>query len=867
MIVPRATYRLQFNKDFTFRDALALVDYFAALGVSHLYASPFLMARPGSTHGYDITDHNRLNPEIGTEEDLSALVAALRERGMGLILDFVPNHMGIGSDNPWWLEVLELGESAPVASFFDIDWDAGNGKVLLPILGDHYGTVLVNGEIRVRFDAAEGTISAWYWDHRFPIAPADYPELLRNAAVPDEAADEHQRIVDELGRLALESRRRWRPGIYDETRQLQRDLAAIAEVPTVAAALAEAVESVNGEAGRRTTWHGLHQLLERQAYRLAYWRVAADEINYRRFFNINDLAGLRVELPELFERMHRLVFRLIDEGKLDGLRIDHIDGLFDPREYCERLQARYPDGLYVVVEKILAHDETLPDWPVAGTTGYEFTNAVLGLFVDPAGEGPLLRRYARHARPEPFDAVLYDAKRRIMQVNLASEMAVLAREFHRLSSSDWRTRDFTLNGMRQALEEVIAHFPVYRTYVSRRGVSDEDRARIERAVGEAKRRSPFTDTSIFDFIARVLTGDLGKQRGGWSRAEVLRLAMRLQQVTGPVMAKGFEDTALYRWFPLLALNEVGGDPRLFGMSPEAFHSFCRRRAELSPHALSATATHDTKRGEDARARLALISEMPHEWSIKVAHWHRLTAALRGPVDRNHEWLFYQALFGAWEDDPALADRIAVYMLKAVREGKEKSGWANPDLDYEAAVETFIRAALRFRPFADDMAAFVAEYERLGEVNGLAQTLLKLAAPGVPDIYQGTELPDFSLVDPDNRRPVDFARRRKLLDEGDEARHEKLFLIRRALALRPSGDYVPLAAEGAKASHLFAFVRGGRVLAAVPRLVVGLHGDWGDTRLSLPRGVWRDALADRRLEGTVSAADLFAPFPVALLEAL
>lgn len=863
MKTPRATYRLQFNKNFTFRDALGLVDYFAALGVSHLYASPFLMARPGSTHGYDITDHNRINPEIGTEKELDALVAALKERGMGLILDFVPNHMRIGSDNPWWLDVLEWGEGSPVAPFFDIDWDAGNGKVLLPILGDQYGAVLMKGEIRVRFDAADGTISAWYWDHRFPIAPTDYAELLQGASVPDEAGDEYQRILDELSRLAWETRRRWRPGIHAEVLQLQRDLAALARDERTAAALADSIESINGETDRRATWRPLHALLERQAYRLAYWRVAADEINYRRFFNINDLAGLRVELPELFDRMHRLVFRLIDAGKLDGLRIDHIDGLFDPREYCERLQARYPEGLYVVVEKILAHDEALPDWPVAGTTGYEFANAVLGLFIDPAGEAPLLRRYARHARPERFDDVLYQSKKRIMQVTLASEMAVLAREFHRLSSADWRSRDFTLNGMRQALEEVIAYFPVYRTYVSRRGVSAEDRARIEAAVAEAKRRSPASDTSIFDFLARLLTGDLGKARGGWSRAEVLRLAMRLQQVTGPVMAKGFEDTALYRWFPLLALNEVGGEPRRFGVGPEEFHEFCRRRADAWPHALSATATHDTKRGEDARARLALISEMPREWGIKVAQWRRLNAELRGPVVPNHEWLFYQALFGAWEDDPALADRMAAYMVKAVREGKEQSGWANPDLDYEAAVEGFVRAALRFRPFADDMAGFVAEHARLGEVNGLAQTLLKLAAPGVPDIYQGTELRDLSLVDPDNRRPVDFALRKRLLETAKS--EEKLLLIRRGLALRPEGDYVPLVADGTKSRHLLAFTRGGRVLAAVPRLVLGLRGDWADTRLTLPPGRWHDALAERTLEGTIAAADLFAPFPVALLE--
>jgi (1->4)-alpha-D-glucan 1-alpha-D-glucosylmutase len=869
MRIPRATYRLQFNKDFTFRHALALIDYFAALGVSHIYASPFLLARPGSTHGYDITDHNRINPEIGTEQELEELIAALQARGMGLILDFVPNHMGIGSDNPWWLDVLESGESSPVAPFFDIDWDSGNGKVLLPVLGDQYGAILTKGEIQLRFEAATGTISAWYWDHRFPIAPSDYAELLQAVPLLEEGGEEFQRILDELARLALESRRRWRPGIHAETRQLQRDLAELAKNPRVAAALEETIAGINGVPGKRASWRMLHHILERQAYRLAYWRVAADEINYRRFFNINDLAGLRVELPELFDRMHDLVFGLIDAGKLDGLRIDHIDGLFDPRDYAERLQARFPDGLYVVVEKILAHDEELPDWPVAGTTGYEFTNLVLGLFVDPVGEAPLLRRYARLARDDSFDEVLYQSKTRIMEVNLASEMGVLAREFHRLSSADWRSRDFTLNGMRQALEEVIAFFPVYRTYVSRRGISDEDRARIEGAVAEAKRRSPATDTSIFDFLRRLLTGDLARGGGGWSRVEVLRLAMRLQQVTGPVMAKGFEDTALYRWFPLVALNEVGGEPRRFGVSAEEFHAFCRRRVERWPHAMLATATHDTKRGEDARARIALLSEISREWGLKVARWRRINTEPRGNVDPNHEWLFYQALFGSWEpEDPAFAERMAAYMLKAVREGKERSSWGNPDTEYEGAVEHFVHSSLAYAPFVNDMAEFVGRYARLGAINSLAQTLLKLTAPGVPDIYRGTELWDFSLVDPDNRRPVDFNVRRKLLDAAPDGRwedgREKLFLIRRALALQPDGDYIPLMPEGAKAKHLLAFTRGGRVLTAVPRLIVGLRGDWSDTTLTLPDGTWKDALSDRRLEGTVAAANLLKPFPVALL---
>jgi (1->4)-alpha-D-glucan 1-alpha-D-glucosylmutase len=890
LIIPRATYRLQFHRDFTFRDALGLVEYFAALGISHLYASPFLQARPGSTHGYDITHHDRLNPEVGTEEDLEGLVAALKARGMGLILDFVPNHMGIGSDNPWWVDVLEWGESSPVAPFFDIDWDAGHGKVLLPILGDQYGAIIAKGEIELRFDAATGSISAWYYEHRFPISPNDYAELLQGASVPDEEAEELARIVDDFARLAYESRRRWRAGIYAEIGQLKQDLASLSANAVARAAIEAAVASVNGKPGVRASWRALHALLERQAYRPAYWRVAADEINYRRFFNINDLAGLRVELPELFERMHALVFRYLDEGKLDGIRIDHIDGLFDPREYAERLQARFPQGLYVLVEKILAADEELPDWPVAGTTGYEFTNEVLGLLVDPDGQVPLERRYARlTGRSESCGEVLYASKRRIMQVNLASEMAVLAREFHRLSTSDWRSRDFTLNGMRQALEEVIAFFPVYRTYVSRRGATAEDRRRIEHAVGEAKRRSLAVDTSIFDFLGRLLTGDLARER--YNRAEVLRLAMRLQQVTGPVTAKGVEDTAFYRYVPLLALNEVGGDPARFGVSPDEFHRFAKGRAERWPHALLATATHDTKRGEDARARLALLSELPREWGRNVARWHRLNGALLGEMAPNHEWLFYQTLYGSWpiglaaKNAADLRERVAAYMTKAIREGKEFSGWANPNEAYEAAVTAFVEGALdyaRSKAFLDEMAGFVAGTAPLGVINSLAQTLVKMTAPGVPDIYQGCELWDFSMVDPDNRRPVDYDARKRLLEDDGRTRPggEKLLLVRKALALRAAhprlfseGSYEPVRVEGRWARHVVAFERrhgGSRLLVAIPRLIAGFgrgrdKPGWDDTRL-LATGRWSDALAKRDLEAPLAASELFASFPVALLVA-
>ena len=640
----RATYRLQFHRSFTFSDATALVPYISKLGVSHIYASPIMEARPGSAHGYDIVNHDRLNPELGGEEDFAALVDALHLHDMGLILDFVPNHMAVGgADNAWWLDVLEWGWDSPFAEYFDINWRATRPdlkeRVLLPILGDQYGVVLENGEIEVRFDAELGSFSAWYFTHRLPISPHTYPSVLTQGGKP------LAQLAADFGALSYHEPR-------ESTAQLKLRLAEGARDPAIACAIASALTRVNGRKGQPESFLGLHRLLEAQAYRIADWRVAAEEINYRRFFNINELAGLRMELPEVFERTHRLVGKLIKRGDVQGLRIDHIDGLFDPRAYCERLQQAF-GPLYVLVEKILAHHESLPDWPVVGTTGYDFANQVLGLFVDPAGERAMTRFYRRVAnRRESFDEVLYASKKRIIQVNLASEMNVLAREFHGLSMRGWRTRDFTLNGILSALEEVVAAFPVYRTYVSTGDVSAEDQRYIEWALAQAKKRWRTADTSIFDFIHEVLTGHPAARNPDLRPAEVLRVAMHFQQVTGPVMAKGCEDTAFYRYVRLLALNEVGGDPRRFGLSLAAFHHQMRDRARAWPRAMLTTATHDTKRGEDARVRLALLSEVPREWGRRLMRWRRLNRSYRGQIDdeivpdRNVEYLFYQALLGA-----------------------------------------------------------------------------------------------------------------------------------------------------------------------------------------------------------------------------
>jgi (1->4)-alpha-D-glucan 1-alpha-D-glucosylmutase len=899
---PRATYRLQFHRGFTFRDATRLTPYLAALGVSHIYASPLTEARPGSTHGYDITDYNRLNPEIGSEADFCALVDALHAHGMGLILDFVPNHMGIGADNAWWRDVLAWGRDSPFARYFDINWHALRpdleGRVLLPVLGDQYGAILERGDIKLLFDTAAGSFSLGYFEHRFPISPRTCAPIL---AAGGGSLAGLARDFAALGALPAAAAR-------DRAAALQQALAEFARHRGAADAIAAALRHFEGQPGEPDSFLPLHRLIEAQAYRIAHWRVAADEINYRRFFNINDLAGLRMEEPALFEQAHRLLFALIERGDVQGVRIDHIDGLFDPCGYCERLRQHFATPVYVLVEKILAAYESLPDWPVAGTTGYDFTNQVLAIFVDPDGEKALDRIYRRFSgRRQSYEDILYASKLRIMRVNLASEMNVLAREFHALSMRDWRTRDFTLNGMLAALEETVAAFPVYRTYVAERGAGADDRRYIDWALAQAKKRWRGADVSIFDFLRGVLTGD-GRDQPD---ADALRTAMHFQQVTGPVMAKAAEDTAFYRYVRLVALNEVGGDPRRFGISVAAFHRLTRDRARSWPQAMVTTATHDTKRGEDARARLALLSEMPREWGRRLGRWLRLNRSRRAEIDgaavpeRNVEYLFYQALLGAWPpalvpDDAAgisdLARRLDEYMIKAVREAKENTSWSNPDPDYEAALRRFVGGVLdvsRPNPFLAEFHGFVLSLARPAAVTALAQLVLKLTVPGVPDIYQGGELWDFDLVDPDNRRPIDWETRRALLHAVAGARpadlaeswpdgREKLFVTHRLLALRgghpelfAAGDYQPLETLGDRAEHLCAFTRSHgdeRIAVAVPRLVYRLcqrdpDDRWGNTEIALPPAtVWRDIFACRRIESRdkLRAAELFAEFPVAVL---
>ena len=922
---PLSTYRLQFHRQFTLRHALELVDYLARLGVSHVYASPILTARPGSTHGYDIVNHNQLNPELGTPEDLDAFVAALHERGMGLVLDIVPNHMGVGGkDNAWWLDTLKWGELSPYARFFDIDFKTNRrgmrGKVMIPVLGELYGNVLTSGGITLRFDAAFGGFNAWYHEHCFPIDPRDYARILASAG---DAPAQHRPLLARFTELAQRD-----GNVYEAGRALERELTSRAQQdPALARYLERAAAALNGTPGDLRSWMGLHALLQEQSYRPSYYRAAADEINYRRFFNINDLAGIRVELPELFDETHRLVLRWVSEGKVQGLRIDHIDGLYDPRTYCRRLQehaGRPGQPAYIVVEKILAPHERLPsDWPISGTSGYDTLNLINGLFVEPKNERQLDRVYRHFSRRHlSFDGVLASSKQLIMQAALASEMNVLANELHRLAQKDLMSRDFTLRSFRDTLEEVFAHMPVYRTYVTPEGPSEQDRRYIDWAIGKARKASQGADMGIFDFLRHALTGALG-EGSAYDPAAVFRVAMRAQQISGPVMAKGMEDTAFYRYHRLISLNEVGGDPRRFGVTPGLFHRTNAERLEHWPFDMLAGSTHDTKRGEDARARINVLSEQPRAWAGEVATWMRTNRSRRTESESagtmpnpSDEYLFYQSLVGAWPLDLDLrdeaevatfADRVAAFMLKALREGKESSSWDNPNLEYEAALEQFVRDSLRpssTNPFPEQMARWVERIARPGAINSLAQTLLRLTIPGLPDTYRGSELWDLSLVDPDNRRPVDYAIRHRLLElcervanavldpdqraaaldelaRGWRDGREKLYLMRAVLNYRlehprlfQAGAYAPLTASGPLSEHVVAFARrdgADEAVVVVPRFTSKLDRtpggaiDWRGTALELAGQRYRSLLTGEVLDATapIDLERLLHGFPVAV----
>ena len=955
-VIPRATYRLQFNRDFTFDQATALIPYLADLGVSHCYASPYLRARPGSTHGYDIVDHSVLNPEIGNEGSYTAFTDALRKHGMGQILDVVPNHMGVmGTDNAWWLDVLENGPASAWGTFFDIDWDALNteltGKVLLPLLGDHYGTVLERGELRLDFDPQLGEFSLFYFQHRLPIDPASYPRIIgyrseQLALAMGESNEQYVELQTLLTAFSrLPARTETSPAAMAERQRdkdvYKRHLSVLhGSGPDIARHIADNIGELNGYPGDPASFDLLHDLIQLQGYRLAYWRVAADDINYRRFFDINDLAALRMEEAAVFEATHRFVLGILADNPINGLRIDHPDGLYDPEQYFNRLQQAVGGGklapgealpLYLVIEKIVADHERLPDeWPIHGSTGYRFANQTNALFVDGSAERRLTRIYQSFTgNYDSFETLAHEAKKLIMLTALASELNVLATRLTRIAVAGRETCDFTLNGLRNALIEVVASFPVYRSYITGSRISADDRRHIAWAVAVAKKHSQNADTGIYDFIQGVLTTDIAHDRSASYRQKVESFAMKFQQFSSPVMAKGVEDTAFYRYHRLSSLNDVGGEPRRFGLSVTAYHSATRNRAARCPHNLLASSTHDSKRSEDMRARINVLSEMPAAWKLMLKRWTRLNWARKREIDgvespsRNDEYLLYQTLIGAWPlthpDDAELAEfreRIDAYMIKAMREAKEFTSWSNINADHESAMSSFVQALLtpgETNLFLADFIPMVQPIAHYGLINSLAQTLIKLTSPGVPDIYQGCELWQFNLVDPDNRRPVDFSVRREqlaqvkalvnkppaqwrkplqtLIDDMSDGRI-KLYLLWQSLALRQrwpevfrDGDYLPLNISGQAAAHVCAYARrcGSRsIITLVPRLSARLTGNnftlpvgkaiWGDTTLELPQELaslpWSNALSGKRHAAAeqLLIGNLLSYFPVALLTA-
>lgn len=994
--IPVATYRLQFHKAFTFEDARLLVPYLDELGISDCYASPFLQASSDSSHGYDISNHNALNPEIGSEKEFQNFAAELHNYRMGLILDLVPNHMGIsGNDNVWWLDVLENGPSSLYAPFFDIDWTPVKAelkhKVLLPILGDQYGQVLENQDLVLTY--RNGTFFVMYFDRRLPIAPRQYAQVLQHRL--DVLIDllgqdnvhvlELQSIITALSHLPPPTETD-REKVIERQREKEiikkRLFKLSSESDDVKRFIEDNVRIFNGVKGDPRSFDLLDTLLSAQVYRLADWRVAAEEINYRRFFDINELAAIRMEDPVVFNHSHELVLRLIREGKVTGLRVDHPDGLYEPIDYLQRLQrgafleagrkvvesygsheqddweqmrervgrlydeelARDPQSplrlaFYIVVEKILTRGEKLPeDWPVDGTTGYDFLNRLNGVFVDSSHAKAFDDLYARYIHKRVnFQDLTYETKKLIMHTSMPSEMNVLGHQLNRISEKSRLSRDFTLNSLTEALREIIACFPVYRTYAGETSetISESDRNAIDRAVAKATKKNPTTNISIFDFIRDILCLRFPDYLKDEDKLERRDFVMKFQQCTGPIMAKGLEDTAFYVYNRLVALNEVGGDPERFGIPLSSFHRQNAQRLERWPHSLLATSTHDTKRGEDVRARINVLSEIPEEWKARLVCWSRLNKRKKllvddQPVpDRNEEYLLYQTLLGAWPLAPmdeggykAFMERIQEYMDKALKEAKVNTSWINPNKAYDDAIREFIGAILeppRRNPFLQDFLIFQSKIACYGIYNALSQTVLKIASPGVADIYQGNEIWDLSLVDPDNRRPVDYAVRQQMLStlkngisksgvnllelacelvKNKEDGRIKLYVTFMALnhrrahrSLYLEGTYIPLEGCGSRENHICAFSRrhGDReVLVVVPRFCTGLLASpeeppfgaavWLDTVLPIPGGLvgqeYRNLFTGETVithedEGStvLPLEKIFSSFPVALLESL
>ncbi|MGN8277975.1 malto-oligosyltrehalose synthase [Pseudomonas sp. SMN5] len=913
----RATLRLQFHKGFTLDDAIEKVPYFASLGISHLYASPLLKARAGSMHGYDVVDPTLVNPELGGEAALRRLVATLREHRMGLILDIVSNHMAVGGhDNPWWLDLLEWGRLSPYGEFFDIQWHSPDplleGQLLLPFLGSDYGVALQEGTLQLRLDAHQGSFYVEHYEHRFPICPMQYGELLRPAeSVPAEQAEALKALAERFTTLNYQT------DAHTLARPLQAELRELVTRPEILAAVEDNLRGYDST--QPEGFERLHQLLERQSYRLASWRTAADDINWRRFFDVNELGGLRVERPAVFEATHAKIFELVEQGLVDGLRIDHVDGLADPRGYCRKLRRRLDSispsrHLPIFIEKILGDGETLRrDWNVDGSTGYEFMNQISLLQHDPAGATPLAEFWSRHSeRPAQFIDEARLARQQILNGSLAGDFESVAQALLQVARDDVMTRDLTLGAIRRALQELIVHFPVYRTYINPLGRSAEDQVFFNQALEGARQTLSEADWPVLDCLADWLGGMPWRQRPRGSQRKRLRHAcVRFQQLTSPAAAKAVEDTALYRSAVLLSRNDVGYNTERFSAPPEEFHNACIERLAHFPDNLMTTATHDHKRGEDTRARLAILSERADWYTACVEQWRILSPSLHSDPaapSAGDELILYQALLGSWpldldlQDPKALAEyneRLWQWQRKALREAKLQSSWAAVNDSYEQATQMFLERLLlgdEGLPLRSAIAEAVQAIAPAGALNSLAQTLLRMTVPGVPDLYQGNEFWDFSLVDPDNRRPVDFTARREALQADSEPAalindwrdgRVKQALIARTLAVRAQypqlfrlGRYQPLEVVGEQAQRVLAFMReheqqqaiivvpihAARLLenAAVPQVAAS---DWGDTRVKLPfasgdgklKGLFASAAVTPQGELMISAA--LGDFPV------
>ena len=879
---PLSTYRVQLHAGFTFDDAAAAADYWKALGVSHVYCSPYLQAMPGSTHGYDVVDPQRPNEELGGEEGHSRFCQRLKELGLGQVLDIVPNHMALGHQNRYWWDVIENGPSSRYATWFDIDWQTAElklqHKVLLPVLGGQYGRELSSGRIKLEYTGERFQMR--YADNLFPVAPRSLSNMLLKAA--DYAhSDTLHFIAGSFARLpspelsdtgVASARHRDKTVIYRMLNSLCK------EQPEVSAAVSRGVDELNHDLD------ALDEVLNQQSYRLAFWRTSDQELGYRRFFDVNTLIGLRMEREHVFEATHSRILQWLESGVLDGVRVDHPDGLRNPQQYFERLRKRAPEA-WIVGEKILEPEEFLREsWPIQGTSGYDFLNVCNRLMVHDEGMIELTRIYSEFTgEPVDFADVAHRKKLMVEQNALGSDINRLASLFVEICENNRDRRDYTRAEIRRAIREVASFFPVYRTYMVADWdrILEEDRANVDGALESAKERRQDLDAGLFDFIADVLKLSVR----GTKESE---FAMRFQQFTSTVMAKGVEDTAFYCFNRMIGLNEVGNNPGLGGISIESVHDYFAKMQTTHPLTMTTLSTHDTKRADDVRARLAAITEIPKRWASALHRWTRMNARFRtgGYPDRNTQCFLYQTLIGAW---PVSKERLSAYMEKATREAKQQTSWTQQNKDFEDALRSFIESILASPEFIADLEKFVAVVLRAGRINSLAQSLVKCTAPGVPDTYQGGELWDLSLVDPDNRRPVDFDQRRAMLAElqsgmeveeivrrlnsGLDSGTPKMWLLHRALTLRreqpawfgAEAAYTPMMAEGPKRQHVLAYLRAGMVATVVPRWTLKLGDSWSSTSLELPQGRWKNWFTGDVVQGGRTRVHaLLQRLPVALL---